>query len=256
MSAITLSIITVNYNNREGLAKTIASVGGQLYKDYEYIVIDGGSTDGSRELLEENKHLIGYAVSEKDCGIYHAMNKGIARARGTYIQFLNAGDVYNSKDSLQVFFKANPVAEIVYADYTDAATGELYRMPETLSFRFFYRQSLNHQATLIQRSLFERFELYNENSPIIADWEFFIRSIVLHSASTQYIAQPFIRFDFGDSMSNNPANLDKINRRRTEVLQQHFPLLVKDMEYIDAIEQSTTFKLLRRITKLKSFFSK
>ena len=256
MSSIILSIITVNYNNKIGLAKTIASVSEQLFEDYEHIIIDGGSTDGSCELIEAHKHLMSYVVSEKDRGIYHAMNKGIAKAKGTYIQFLNAGDLYYSKEALQFFFNSKPVAEIVYADYCDADTGELYRMPETLSFRFFYRQSLNHQATLIKKSLFDRFELYNEDSPIIADWEFFIRSIVLQGASTRYIPQPFIRFDFSDSMSNNPLNLWKINQRRVEVLQQYFPLLIRDMEYIDSVEQSTTFQLLSRFTKLKSFFCK
>lgn len=256
MSAISLSIITVTYNNKTGLSKTVASVGAQLFNDFEYIIIDGGSTDGSLELIEENKHVISYAVSEKDSGIYHAMNKGIAYASGTYIQFLNAGDTYRNKESLQIFFSANPVADIVYADYADVDTGQVYRMPEQLNFRFFYRQSLNHQASIIKKSLFEQFEMYNEYSPIIADWEFFIRSIVLHLASTQYISQCFISFDFNDSMSNKTANLEKIRRRRDEVLQQYFPLLVRDMEYIDAIEQSTTFKLLQRITRMKSIFIK
>ena len=85
MSLIT--IITVNYNNETGLEKTLKSVCTQSYNDFEYIVIDGGSTDGSLEIIERYKSFISYWVSEKDNGVYHAMNKGINRAKGDFILF-------------------------------------------------------------------------------------------------------------------------------------------------------------------------
>lgn len=256
MSKNKISIITVNFNNREGLAKTIASVKEQDFTDYEYLVIDGGSSDGSSEIIAANTDIISYWVSEKDRGIYHAMNKGIAKANGEYIHFLNSGDSFCSSRSLSEFMLQQPVADIVYADYKDALNGIVYKMPAQLSFRFFYKQSLNHQATVIRRSLFEEFELYNEESLIIADWEFFIKAIVLKGASTQYISLPFIFFDFTDSMSNKPENLEKIVERRHLVLQQYFPLITRDMKYIDAVESSATFKLLQKITRIKSFFFK
>lgn len=256
MCTIKLSIVTVTYNNLKGLTKTIASVREQLFKDYEYIVIDGGSSDGSKELIETNKDLINYSVSEKDRGIYHAMNKGIAQACGKYIQFLNAGDTYLDKNSLMLFFAANPLADIVYADYKDAGSCKLYSMPARLNFRFFYRQSFNHQATLIRKTLFDEFESYNEKNYIIADWEFFIKAIILHGASTQYLPQIFISFDFNDSVSNKAENQEKIKKQRTNVLKQYFPLMVVDMEYLDKVEQSTTFRMIQRIIKLKSFFNK
>ena len=87
-----LSIITVNLNNRDGLQKTIDSVVSQTFKDYEWIVIDGGSTDGSKELIEQYADHFTDWVSEPDKGIYNAMNKGIGMASGEYIQFLNSGD--------------------------------------------------------------------------------------------------------------------------------------------------------------------
>jgi glycosyltransferase involved in cell wall biosynthesis len=253
---ISISIITINLNNAKGLKKTFDSIFCQNFKNFEYIVIDGGSTDGSLNLIQNNIQNINFWISEKDNGIYSAMNKGIKQASGTYVQFLNAGDTYLDNNSLRDFFEAEPSADIVYADYTDADTGELYRMPEQLSFRFFYRKSLNHQATLIKKSLFYEFEFYNEESPIIADWEFFILTIILHGARTQYIPKAFIRFDFSDSMSNKAENQDLIKQRRTLFLQQYFPLVIRDMEYIDDVEQSTTFQLLRFITKMKSIFLK
>ena len=88
----TLSIITVNLNNCDGLQKTIDSVVGQTFTDYEWIVIDGGSMDGSRELIEQYADCLAYWCSEPDNGIYNAMNKGISRATGEWLLFLNSGD--------------------------------------------------------------------------------------------------------------------------------------------------------------------
>ncbi len=89
-----LSIITVNLNNKDGLQKTIDSVISQTFKDFEWIVIDGGSTDGSKELIEKYSDYISYWVSEPDKGIYNAMNKGIKVAKGDYLEFLNSGDIF------------------------------------------------------------------------------------------------------------------------------------------------------------------
>ena len=88
------SVITINYNNREGLNKTIKSVLCQSINDYEYIIIDGGSTDGSVDIINNNANFITYWVSEKDNGIYHAMNKGVAHAHGEYCIFMNSGDIF------------------------------------------------------------------------------------------------------------------------------------------------------------------
>ena len=87
-----LSIITINYNNLEGLRSTLNSVFKQTYSDYEYIVIDGGSSDGSEEYLASQGNEITYWISEKDKGIYHAQNKGLSKAKGDYVLFLNSGD--------------------------------------------------------------------------------------------------------------------------------------------------------------------
>ena len=95
------SIITVNYNNKEGLRKTIESVVRQTYRDFEFIVIDGGSTDGSTDILKEYDEQINYWVSEKDSGIYNAMNKGIKKSIGDYLIFMNSGDCFYQNDVLE-----------------------------------------------------------------------------------------------------------------------------------------------------------
>ena len=103
-----LSIITINYNNKNGLQKTIDSVISQTFKDFEWIIIDGGSTDGSKELIEKYSQHITYWVSEPDKGIYNAMNKGIKVAKGEYLFFLNSGDYLVQPNTINQIFTQSP----------------------------------------------------------------------------------------------------------------------------------------------------
>ena len=91
---VTLSIITINYNNKKGLLKTIDSIKEQSFTDFEWIIIDGGSTDGSVEIIRENESRIAYWISEHDKGVYDAMNKGILHANGLWLNFMNSGDTF------------------------------------------------------------------------------------------------------------------------------------------------------------------
>ena len=95
-----LTVVTINYNNCKGLEKTLRSVTSQLTPEVEYVVIDGGSTDGSVDLIKRYEKNISFWVSEPDKGIYNAMNKGIAHAKGEYINFMNSGDCFHSPDVL------------------------------------------------------------------------------------------------------------------------------------------------------------
>ena len=97
-----ISIITVNFNDKIGLERTLESVFSQNFRNFEYLVIDGGSNDGSKELLEKNSEKINYWVSEPDKGIYNAMNKGISFAKGEYLIFLNSGDHLKNENSLEI----------------------------------------------------------------------------------------------------------------------------------------------------------
>src|SRR6476620_8472507 len=95
-----ISIITINYNDKEGLKKTIESVISQTFKDFEFLVIDGNSSDGGKDVLEQYKAHIDYCVSEPDTGVYNAMNKGIRAATGDFVLFLNSGDLLYKNDIL------------------------------------------------------------------------------------------------------------------------------------------------------------
>lgn len=135
-----LSIITINYNNQDGLQKTIDSIVSQSFKDYEWIVIDGGSNDSSREVLERYCDHFTYWCSEPDRGIYNAINKGLEYATGEYIQFLNSGDWLYSKDVLEKAFSIiDGKNDIYYGDYVQVNEDNGLNpiaLPEELGFYF------------------------------------------------------------------------------------------------------------------------
>lgn len=175
-----ISIITINLNNKDGLKETIDSVINQTYSDIEYIIIDGGSTDGSVEVIKEYEDKIYYWVSEVDKGIYNAMNKGIRASRGDYLLFLNSGDHLIENKVLENVFPYLDGTDFIYGNewkINDRNKGNrpyeaLY--PNKLDESFFRRTSLPHQSTFIKKDLLE--EGYSEDYKIISDWLLFRES--------------------------------------------------------------------------------
>lgn len=203
-----LSVITITYNNLSGLQKTARSVVAQRYADMEWIVVDGGSTDGTPEWLAQvaNGGLIsggagtassgtdeGYGnlgvkdlgafrfVSEPDEGVYDAQNKGIGMAKGEFCFFLNAGDSFCRADVLERLLAEPVEADIVYGNevVVDAEGKRVgyCKGVENPGFVDLYNSCMKHQATLIRRALFERYGEYDSSLRICADWEWFFRVI-------------------------------------------------------------------------------
>lgn len=170
-----ISVITINFNNCEGLKKTIESVVQQTFHDIEWIVVDGGSTDGSRELLEKYSKHFTYWVSEPDEGIYSAMNKGLKRAKGEYTIFLNSGDCFANPNVLtDVVQELN--CDIVAGWVKEDKTGIVRKPPVELTLRHLFHNNIPHQAEFIRRGLFEEIAMYSEDLKVIADYEFNIRA--------------------------------------------------------------------------------
>ena len=230
-----LSIITINYNDRDGLKRTIDSVGAQTFMDYEWIVIDGGSTDGSRELIEKYADHFAYWVSEPDKGIYNAMNKGIVKAKGEYLLFLNSGDWLASETILERCFSHGCVSDIVYGDvYLLDENGEVERRyPDTLSMQFLFDNTICHNSAFIKRHLFSGC-LYNEKLKIVSDWEFFLIQ-ALHNASFEHINEFVILYDLhGLSSSNWPLMMQE----REGVKERIFPqLMIQDFKEMERMEE-------------------
>jgi len=191
-----LSIITINKNNTIGLEKTIQSVITQTFKDFEYIVIDGNSTDESVEIIKKHCNGINYWISEADTGIYNAMNKGIKKATGDYLLFLNSGDFLLHPWTLEEVF--NEIKTCKQADvYFSDAVGNTYQVikyPQDITLNFFILYMINHQNTLIRRELFNH-QLYNEKYKITADWYFFITELIQYNISFFHIKTNIAVYD-------------------------------------------------------------
>ncbi len=213
-----LSVITINYNNRHGLADTFASVLGQQESNFEWIVIDGGSHDGSRELIEEHAARISQWISGKDGGIYDAMNKGIRLATGDFLIFLNSGDCFNAADTLQKcldHLSASPDADILYADIllvTDPdLPPELYTHPANLRLGYFKKDVLNQQASLIRASLFRELGGFPDRYGIAGDYWLYVKAFV---AGKKFVHMNFVMvlYDFtGVSMVSKNTYLSEMN---------------------------------------------
>jgi glycosyltransferase involved in cell wall biosynthesis len=160
-----ISIITINYNNLEGLKKTVSSVTNQTWKGFQFIIIDGGSNDGSLEYIKTNEDVFDYWVSESDNGVYHAMNKGIKNANGEYLFFLNSGDQFYNKKVLEKNNSFLKEKDIIYFNLKVIDENKVFikEYPEVLSFSYFVKDTLPHPATFIKKELFDRIGLYDEN---------------------------------------------------------------------------------------------
>ncbi len=179
----TLSIITVNFNNIDGLKKTLNSVMSQTETDFEYIIIDGASNDGSAELIKEYAEHPEYGkkithwVSEPDSGIYNAMNKGIKTANGYYCLFLNSGDYLISDSVVSSINKLNTKPCIYYADAQYAIDNKftiLLDYEDSIDANYFLiGNTVNHQNTLIPLEILKKYN-YDEQYSIKADWFFFL----------------------------------------------------------------------------------
>lgn len=247
------SIITVNYNNKEGLRRTIESVIHQTFRDFEYIVIDGGSTDGSKELLEEYNAHITYWVSEPDKGVYNAMNKGIAQAHGNYLNFMNSGDCYYNENVLENLTKKELTADIIVGrDYHFNETtqqGFATILPLRLSMLTFINNTLPHQSTFFKRELFDHCP-YDESLSLVADVKFYIKKICVESCSVQLIDDIICRREpDGISKTLNEKRLQEHQQIIAELLP---PAVIKDYETLHLLDKSTMFKLMRLIDNARS----
>lgn len=215
------SIITICYNDCEGLRQTIKSVLSQTCKDYEFIVIDGGSSDGSADVIKENASQIDYWVSERDKGIYNAMNKGIKQAHGEYLSFMNSGDCFHNEHVLE------DLLPHLGADIVMGCTcmGESVLRPHTpVTLYSLCIHGVSHQATIYRRSLFET-EQYDESIRLSADWKFTIKHLILNNCS--YSTTDVIVADF-DTTGISYQNPELVHEERRTILRQLLPERIFD----------------------------
>ena len=225
-----LSIITVNYNDAEGLERTIKSVMSQSFKDYEFIIIDGGSTDGSVDVIKKYENNIDYWVSETDGGIYQGMNKGLRQAQGEYVNFMNGGDSYYSPDVLNAIFALNSNADIITGTHSENGIRNVGEGGVTMLD--LYKWAIDHQASFIKRELALRHP-YDEKYKIVSDWKFFIEALVFDNCSFFYTDTIVVDVDMR-GISNTNFELDM--QEREAVLRELFPeRVLKDYRLLASI---------------------
>jgi glycosyltransferase involved in cell wall biosynthesis len=255
-----LSIITINYNNKEGLIKTIESVTCQTFKDFEYIVIDGGSSDGSKEIIEQYQEKISYWVSEPDTGIYNAMNKGILVAKGEFIQFLNSGDYLSEIDVLENVFSKIDDSDILYGDLyiNDTCLNNIHKFPSKLDLNYFFNNSLGHPSMFLKKELFSKIGLFDESLKLVSDWKFYLQAYLLQ-CTFLHIHFPISVFIL-DGISSAESNKYFIKEERFKVLtsvltnfQFDFPLF--DKNYRNTII-ADIYNLLSRISIFRKLLRK
>ena len=248
MDNILISIITINFNDVAGLQKTISSVQNQTYSNFEHIIIDGNSTDGSKETIEKHKDSFAYWLSEPDSGIYSAMNKGIAKAKGEYVFFLNSGDEFVNSKALQSIVQSLSGEDIIYFNINQVSNREeikVKRVPSELSFSYLYHDLPPHQSTFIKKKLFNDYGNYDESLKIVADWKFLILALLKYNATYKHIDKVFTNFYLG-GVSSNSESFKLMQAEREIVLNKEFPILLNDLKYKYTLE-----RIIRGLRKSK-----
>jgi glycosyltransferase involved in cell wall biosynthesis len=196
------SIITVCRNEEASIRSTCESIVSQKYQNFEWVVIDGASTDGTLKILNEYSGAIHHLVSEPDAGIYNAMNKGAAIASGDYLIFMNGGDRFASSDVLDAVAQC-PDTYLIVGELEFADDGGVRTFPSQLNSGYLRRNMLPHQATFFHRSIFECFGYFNESFKIAGDYEFFVRIIRKNKVSYQHISKILAIFSGGGMSSTS-----------------------------------------------------
>jgi glycosyltransferase involved in cell wall biosynthesis len=252
-----LSVITINFNNLVGLVKTVESVFNQTWRDFEYIVIDGGSSDGSFDFLNEKSSLFTYWKSEPDKGIYNAMNKGILAARGEYLLFLNSGDHFFNNNVLSMCIKYLNGTDLVIGDlnYVKLGMSYSYEYPTKVNINWVYKYSLPHPSTFIRKNLFEVTGYYNEGDKISSDWQFFMIALFKFNSSFLKINQIVSSF-YANGISHDESSISIIEYEKNAFMNNNFSQLELELLHFNSILinllNKRIVKLLFKIPIIKS----
>lgn len=248
---MTLSIITINRNNAQGLKKTMQSVVSQTSKDLEYIVVDGASTDESVEVI---KHFAEQRdirwVSERDKGIYNAMNKGIGMAQGEYVMILNSGDYLASPqvvDEMGKALVANNRPDILYGNmlkiWPDGKTQRDRQLRDDYSLFDFYNGTLNPDGTYIRRSLFAQYGPFDESLKICSDWAWMLKTVGMNGVKPLHVDLDTLYFDMTGVSEGGVHSRQTIRNERQQVLNQTLPNAVLE----DYDRYATDILMMRRL---------
>lgn len=258
-SKMKISVITVCYNSQNVIEKTIQSVINQTFQDIEYLIIDGGSTDKTLDIINKYKDKIEKIISEKDNGIYDAMNKGIINAKGDYIIFLNADDVFLHDNVLNLAAqKMNDNKAIYYGDliFLEKATGQINnRKQDNINYVYLCGGMLFHPAIFASKKLFEKIGPFDTKYKIVADYEWILRALVKFKASCSYLNIPITIFAEGEGASTNPKNKDLHKKERKDVQKKYFSpfMTVLSNFWYKSLRSSLYFPIIKPVLRAMFF---
>jgi glycosyltransferase involved in cell wall biosynthesis len=223
-----ISVITVCKNAKDTIKKTIDSILSQTCPEYEIVVIDGGSDDGTLDILEQYGDKINL-TSEPDNGIYDAMNKGLRKITGDIILFLNADDYLSSEDVFQVVadkYQSNPELGILWGNVSlvsqDKKTFQEEKYDYIKSSLDMACSNICHQAIFYKKELFEKYGYYDESFKVLADWDFNIRALVQEKTKCLYLDRVLVVFQLGGISSNSDKKIKKLKKKENKFLKQKY----------------------------------
>ena len=245
---IKISIITVSYNSEKTIKDTIESIFLQDYTNIEYIVIDGGSTDGTLDIIKKYAHQISYYISEPDKGIYDAMNKGIKAATGDIIGILNSDDFYPNS------FVINNVAKTFVRRSCDAVYGDLVYLKENDTSKIVrYWQAgeystskikngwmLPHPTFFVKKEMYERYGYYDTDLKSAADYEMILKLLYKHNINVFYIPMILVKMRMGGVSNSSLINRIKANKEdglAWTINQLNKPMFVRIKKPLQKIRQ-------------------
>jgi len=247
-----LSIVTINRNNAAGLEKTMRSVAAQTYKEFEYIVVDGASTDDSVDVIRKLEP--GFAhlkwVSEPDSGIYNAMNKGIRMASGDYIQILNSADCLAAPDVTErMFFALEKTCDpsILYGNMVKCFPDGRLLVDKSfagqeITMLGMYAGTLNHDPAYIRRDLFEKYGYYDESLKIVSDWKWYVQALIFGNEKPKYVDLDVTLFDM---TGISEVNMDLRYAEKRQELERLLPQSILS-DYVNWCLPIEQFRRLKR----------
>jgi glycosyltransferase involved in cell wall biosynthesis len=243
-----LSVITINKNNAAGLEKTIRSVINQSYVNFEYIVIDGYSTDNSTEIIKKYASQIHYWISEPDTGTYNAMNKGIKKATGEYVIFMNSGDCFINNQILSNVFLKEHHSDLLIGNIIQ--DGNFFKQRKIVSHKitFYYllTEVLWHQATFTKRSLFDEIGFYDEQLKITSDWKFALLALVKYNKSFEILDENIALVETKGISGSDEANV-WIKEEQDETIRTYFPFFYDDYKTLYRLKRFSYHRLKQHI---------
>lgn len=247
-----ITIITVAYNSAATIADTLASVAAQTHSDIEHIVIDGGSTDGTLDIVRRNGTRVARWMSEPDRGIYDAMNKGLALATGDMVGMLNADDVLDDKEAVhRIALAAASGSDVVYADLVYVRADDLGHVVRQWNSGIFRPSRLRfgwmppHPTFYVRRALLSEVGHFDTNLRIAADYDFMLRCLCQPGVNVTYVPRVLVRMRAGGVSNASVSSMLRKSREDLRTMRKHavggwFTLAAKNLRKLPQFVRRAT----------------